>query len=159
MAYEKHNKLHIVAVTAVIRNNQGKYLVLKRHDKEIAHSGMYMFPGGKVEDNETIEEALVKEIEEEAGLKLKPGKILLKDASFVRPDGQSVKVFAYLCEAEISSQVKISQDFTDFKWLSLEELKQLPHLEDIQNEIIQAEKIINSRIDLNLIKTKSSKFS
>lgn len=56
--YSKKNKLHIVSVVAVIRNNEGKYLVLKRSEKEIAYPGMYTFPGGKVEDNDTAEETL-----------------------------------------------------------------------------------------------------
>lgn len=97
MPYEKFNKLHIVAVTAVIRNNEGKYLVLKRHPREIAHPEKWCFTGGKIDGEDTIEETLVKEIKEETSLEMLPGKILLKDACFTRPDGQTVKVLAYLC--------------------------------------------------------------
>ena len=154
MAYEKNNKLHIVSVVAVLRNNDGRYLVLKRHEREIAYPGMYTFPGGKVEENDSVEETLAKEALEEANLKLKPGKILLKDKAFIRPDGQSVKVFSYLCEVEDDSQVKISEDFTDYKWVNLSELKTLSHV-GIEEELIQAEKIITSGLPLENLKTKS----
>lgn len=77
MAYDKQNKLHIVAVTAVVRNPEGNYLVLKRHPREKAFPEHYCFPGGKVEGGESIEEALAKEVKEETGLSLKPGKVLL----------------------------------------------------------------------------------
>lgn len=77
MPYEKSNKLHILAVTAVIRNQDGKYLVLKRHPREIAFPEHYCFPGGKVDGGDSIEETLVKEIKEESGLVMKPGKILV----------------------------------------------------------------------------------
>lgn len=158
MVYQKQNKLHIVAVVAVIRNSEGKYLVLKRHEKEIAYPGMYTFPGGKVEDNDTVEETLAKEVAEEAGLKLKPGKILLKDKSFVRPDGQTAKSFSYLCEVEDSKNVKIEGDFTDYKWVNLEDLKNLPHV-GIEEELIRADELYASGFSLSHFQTKSVKQS
>lgn len=156
MAYTKNNKLHIVSVVAVIRNNEGKYLVLKRSEKEIAYPGMYTFPGGKVEDNDTVEETLIKEAEEEASLNLKPGKILLKDKSFIRPDGQTVKVFSYLCEVENSDNIKISDDFTDYKWVSFEDLKNISHV-GIEDELLQADKLYKLSIALKELNTKSIK--
>ena len=156
MTYTKNNKLHIVSVVAVIRNNEGKYLVLKRSEREIAYPGMYTFPGGKVEDNDTIEETLVKEAKEEANLDLKPGKILLKDKSFIRPDNQTVKVFSYLCKVENSDNIKISDDFTDYKWVSFEDLKNISHV-GIEDELLQAEKLYKLNIPLETLNTKSIK--
>jgi mutator protein MutT len=155
MAYDKKNKLHIVAVVAVIRNDAGKFLVLKRRDDEIAYPGKYTFPGGKVEDNDTVEETLAKEAMEEANLTLKPGKILLKDKAFIRPDNQTVKVFSYLCETE-PGEVKISSDFTDFKWVSLSELSSLPHV-GIEEELERATAVYNLGIDLAALQTISVK--
>lgn len=156
MSYNKNNKLHIVSVVAVIRNQDGKYLVLKRSEREIAFPGMYTFPGGKVEDNDTVEETLMKEALEEANLQLKPGKILLKDKSFVRPDEQTVKVFSYLCEVEDVSGLKISDDFTDYKWITLGDLKNIPHV-GIDDELIQADKLHNNGFSMELLSTKSIK--
>jgi 8-oxo-dGTP diphosphatase len=154
MSYNKNNKLHIVAVVAVIRNNLGKYLVLKRSEKEIAYPGLYTFPGGKVEDNDTIEETLINEVKEEANLDLKPGKILLKDKSFIRPDDQTVKVFSYLCEVVNSDNVKISDDFTDYKWVSFEDLKNISHV-GIEDELLQADKLYKKGFSFDFLKTKS----
>ena len=154
MAYKKKNKLHIVAVVAVVRNKDGRYLVLKRSEREIAYPGMYTFPGGKVEDNQTVEETLAEELREEAGLIMKPGKLLLKDKSFPRQDNQTVKVFSYLCDVEDSSKVKISQDFTDYKWISLKELRRLTHV-GIEEELRKAEEILRLRIPIEKIATKS----
>ncbi len=156
MSYNKNNKLHIVSVVAVIRNLDGKYLVLKRSEREIAFPGMYTFPGGKIEDNDNVEETLIKEAKEEANLDLKPGKILLKDKSFIRPDEQTVKVFSYLCEVEDTSNLKISEDFTDFKWVTLEDLRSIPHV-GIEDELIQAEKIHALKLSFDLLSTKSIK--
>ncbi|MFH1111688.1 MAG: NUDIX domain-containing protein [Patescibacteria group bacterium] len=156
MSYEKSNKLHIVAVTAVIRNREGKYLVLKRHPRETAFPEKWCFPGGKVDSEDSIEETLVKEIKEEAGLVMKPGKILLKDACFTRPDGQTVKVLAYLVEVE-DGEVKFdANDFTEYRWVTAEELKKLLHV-GLEEEIRKAEEIINLGIPLEKLQTKSEK--
>lgn len=141
MTYDKLGKKHIVAVTAVIRNDAGKFLVLKRSEREIAHPGKWTFPGGKMEGNESVEDALAEEVTEETGLTVKQGKILLKDASFVRPDDQTVKVFSYLVAVEQAAQVTISDDFTEYAWVDVAELRQLPHV-GIEPELEQAEKIL-----------------
>ena len=154
----KNSKVHIVAVVAVIQNNEGKYLVLKRGEHEIAYPSQYTFPGGKIEGNDTVEETLAREVEEEAGLKLKPGKILLKDKSYLRPDGQTAKFFSYLCEVEDASNVKISEDFTVHKWVSLDELHELPHV-GIKDELVVADELHNAGISFDKFKTKSVKAS
>lgn len=156
MAYLKTNKLHIVAVVAVIKNNEGKFLVLKRSKKEIAYPGMYTFPGGKIEGNDTVEETLIKEVKEECGLTLKSGKILLKDKSFIRPDEQTAKVFSYLCETENCDNIKLEDDFIDYKWVTVEDLKDIPHV-GIEEELLKAEMILRSGIDLKILETKSEK--
>jgi 8-oxo-dGTP diphosphatase len=156
MAYIKSNKLHIVSVVAVIRNDAGKYLVLKRSEKEIAYPGMYTFPGGKIEENDTVEETLVKEVKEEANLDLESGKILLKDKSFVRPDDQTVKVFSYLCEVKNYEDIKINNDFTNYEWVSFEDLKNLSHV-GIEDEIIQADKLYKLGLPFKELITKSIK--
>ena len=50
-------------VAAIIKKNT-KYLIAKRNRNK--HLGLkWEFPGGKVELNETLEEALIREIKEE----------------------------------------------------------------------------------------------
>ena len=155
MSYDKKNKLHIVAVVAVIRNADGKYLVLKRSPREIAYPNKWTLPGGKVEGNATVEETLSNELLEEANLKIKPGKILLKDKSFIRPDGQTAKVWSYLCEVDDDMVVKINtDDFTDYRWVNLEELKSLEHV-GIEEELKKAEEIVNMGVPLDKLRTIS----
>ena len=101
-------------------------------------------------------DALKDEVAEEAGLTLKPGKILLKDKAFIRPDGQTVKGFSYLCEAEDCSVVKISEDFTDYKWITIQDLKNIPHV-GIERELAQAEKLFQLKINLRDLWTESVK--
>jgi len=144
MAYEKSNKLHIVTVVAVIRRADGRILLLKRNHNETVYPGHYTFPGGKVEDNETLAETLFKETKEECGLMLDPGFILIKEKTIGRPDGQTSKSLSFLCSVKDSSQVVLDQQaFTEYKWVNLQELKELKHV-GIEAEFMKVDKIIAS---------------
>src|SRR3989339_1045418 len=157
MSYDKKNKLHIVSVVAVIRNGDGKYLVLKRSPREIAYPSMWTLPGGKVEADETLEEALAKELKEEVGLILKQSKYYLKDKAFVRPDGQTVKVISFLCDVEDFNQIKFDEnDFTEYKWVDVSELRQLKHV-GIEEELLKADELMDMGPELNKLATKSEK--
>lgn len=157
MSYDKSDKLHIVAVTAAIRREDGRYLILKRSEHEKAFPGYWCFPGGKVEGEQTLDEALAEEIKEETGLTMKGGKVLLRDVAFTRPDEQTVKVFVYLCGVENPDNVTLEEDgFTEYAWVTPEELESY-QTTNLQEEVVIAEKIIASAVDLDLMKNTSYK--
>jgi A/G-specific adenine glycosylase len=60
---------HYTVTAAVLRRN-GKVLLAKRPSKGLL-GGMWEFPGGKVEDGETLEETLHREIREELGANIR----------------------------------------------------------------------------------------
>lgn len=55
---------HVHVAVAVIQNSHGQYLIAKR-PKETHQGGLWEFPGGKVEENETVLAALKRELFEE----------------------------------------------------------------------------------------------
>jgi len=58
-------RIHVVA--AIIENPAGEILIAKRPD-HLHQGGLWEFPGGKVETNESIETALVRELQEELAI-------------------------------------------------------------------------------------------
>lgn len=65
--FEKHDPRPRIDVVAGIIWSQGRYLgVCRPPEKPMA--GYWEFPGGKVEQDEPLEEALVRELQEELGL-------------------------------------------------------------------------------------------
>lgn len=69
------SKKQIVVTAAIIREN-GKILITKR--PEGTHlEGMWEFPGGKREEEETLEQCIEREIKEELGIEVRPEKLLL----------------------------------------------------------------------------------
>ena len=137
-------KLHIVTAVAVIRRDDGRILLLRRRDDETVYPGHYTFPGGKIEDNDTITEGLVREVVEECGLELEPGIILIKEKAIGRPDGQTSKSLSFLCTVKDENSLVLDEnDFTDYTWANLDELRQLEHV-GIEAEFTKAEEIAAS---------------
>ena len=117
---------------------------MKRSDKEIVYPGFFTFPGGKVEGNETLAEALAKEVAEECGLIIKPGLILLKEKAIGRPDGTTSKSLSFLCAVEDESKIELDhKDFSEYQWVNISELRQLKHV-GLEAEFKKAEIIANS---------------
>jgi A/G-specific adenine glycosylase len=61
---------HIDIGIGIVLNKMGEILIAKRPDEKML-GGLWEFPGGKKETNETIEETIHREFEEEVGIKIK----------------------------------------------------------------------------------------
>jgi ADP-ribose pyrophosphatase YjhB (NUDIX family) len=60
-----------LGVAAIITNKNDYHLLLGHRGKE-PNRGLYVLPGGGVEDGETLEQAFCREILEETGLEIDP---------------------------------------------------------------------------------------
>lgn len=58
-------RVHVAV--GIIINPVGEILLAKRHD-HLHQGGKWEFPGGKVESDETVTQALIRELKEEVGL-------------------------------------------------------------------------------------------
>lgn len=129
------SKLHIVAITALIKNpSKDKFLVAKRNAHEIAYPGKWTFPGGKAERGETVLATLQREILEEVGLEIQDDARYLKDFTFIRPDDQNVIGFCFAVVAK-SENVKISDAFDEFRWVTPQEFQSLDSIPGMEEEV------------------------
>ena len=71
------NKNIVHIAVAVIQNSLGQYLIAKR-PQETHQGGLWEFPGGKVESNETVVAALKRELLEEVGITITQSSPLIK---------------------------------------------------------------------------------
>jgi 8-oxo-dGTP diphosphatase len=100
----------------IFRDNK---ILIARRKKGKAMEGKWEFPGGKVEDNETLETALKRELKEEFGMVFKNnGK--LGQSVFKYPQVK-VKLTAFKCEFVNASFILTDHD--DFKWVNPKELQ------------------------------------
>jgi 8-oxo-dGTP diphosphatase len=111
------NTLTRVALAIIEKN--GNVLICKRK-KNGPFADKWEFPGGKIEDNETPEECLKRELSEEIGIKTRVRKFLClgtHDYSHM-----SVELMVYL--VDIQSGVIQLHEHEDIKWVSPSELPQ-----------------------------------
>lgn len=116
------NKIYGLTVRGIIKNNDGKVLIVKRHPKSRTDPEMWELPGGKVEKGEHFVDALVREIKEETNLDVDVGDF----AEAIQNDyvhKRTVQLMMYL--ENVEGNVKISEEHTDWMWASLEDIKKL----------------------------------
>jgi len=123
-------------VNAIIKNKEEKVLVIKRKDEKI-HQGKWAFPGGIVEEGESVEEALRREIKEEVGLGTEKIVRKISDYSYPRENEGETKGKCFLVEVK-DFEVKINEEIEEFKWVSLEELEELDHISGLEEEAMEA---------------------
>lgn len=124
-------------VKIIIQNEDGKYLLVKRADKEkIEHYGNWECPGGKLEENETFENAALRESKEEVNLDIE----IIKTVKEIEKDGEIIAIV--FLGKPLSSEVIISEEHSNFKWFSYEELKELESItyKDFFLELIELTK-------------------
>jgi 8-oxo-dGTP pyrophosphatase MutT (NUDIX family) len=117
------------AVVAIIQKGD-TFLFVKRSDYIDTAAGYWCPVSGRVEENETQIEALEREVMEEVGLSV---KALEKICEIPSHNNQFILHF-WTIEI-ISGEASItSNEATDFRWVTLEQMKQLAPVfeEDIQ---------------------------
>ena len=72
-----------------------KFLIEKRKKDEKIDPNLAVFPAGHVEENETREHALKREMKEELGIKVKKLKFIKKD-SWIASNDEKQSIYYYL---------------------------------------------------------------
>ncbi len=87
-----------VGVGAVVIH-EGRVVLIRRGKDPLR--GRWVIPGGTVEAGETLHEALVREVQEETGLTVRPRDVVLVFDRILREDGElryHYVIVDYLCE-------------------------------------------------------------
>ena len=104
-------------VAALIWEND-KFLICQR-PKHKARGLLWEFVGGKVEPNETKEEALIRECKEELDVTVKPLDIFME----VIHEYPDIKIKLTLFSAKIEKgEIKLLEH-NDYKWIKSEEIE------------------------------------
>ncbi|MBC7091105.1 MAG: NUDIX hydrolase [Nitrososphaeria archaeon] len=82
--------------------------------------GCWSLPGGFIEYNERVEDALVREVEEETGLKVKPIKVVGVYSNPTRSPVKHVITICYYCSIE-GGVLKSSEENVEARFFSLDQ--------------------------------------
>jgi|GEM_PF-318773 len=107
-----------VTTQAVILNEKGRILLLKRNKP----GGLFTLPGGTVEKEESVKQALQREIAEETGLEIEIGNPLwIWQSDHI---GKSLLgiVFTTNDKVDLNGKIVLSKEHDEYIWLNIDEL-------------------------------------
>jgi ADP-ribose pyrophosphatase YjhB (NUDIX family) len=116
----------------LVKNREDKFLLVKKSNNVGPYAGTYLTPGGGIETGEPADQAALRELYEETGVKVKN----LKRAYFdddVTDNWQGVKrhyiMLLYLADydtGEIHQTEGNDDEFEDVNWYTVDEIKKMP---------------------------------
>ena len=111
-----------LTMRGIIKNSDGEILIVKRHPKSRTDPDTWELPGGKVDEGESFDDALVREIKEETNLDCKVGDLAIA-IQHDYPYNRTVQMIMYLDDVE--GELMISDAHTDAKYASIDEIRTL----------------------------------
>jgi len=116
----KAAKKVIRVVAAVVQRNE-RYLITQRRKTAVLPL-LWEFPGGKVEEGESDEGALAREMTERLGVDVEVGQLI----SFVSHPYENYSVDLHLYECKLRSETLEARAVADFRWVTSGEFDQYP---------------------------------
>ena len=101
-----------LAVGAVIFREDGAVLLVRRKNPPAA--GSWTLPGGRIEENESPEDAIVREAREETALDVVVVKMI--ETLVLEREGFSYRIMDFLCRV-ISGDVRAADDASEARWV------------------------------------------
>jgi len=115
-------KLLLVAACALV-DADGRVLIAQRPEGKTM-AGLWEFPGGKVEDGESPEETLIRELREELGIETK--EACLAPLTFASHDYQDFHLVMPLFVCRRWQGLAKGREGQALKWVRPAELRQYP---------------------------------
>lgn len=105
-------------VTAAIIEKNGRILIGKRKEGK-HHAGKWEFPGGTLEEGETLEQCLKRELEEELAVDAQIGELYCIGEHVLTPEW-TIRLFAY--RVNRISGTLTPKEHEEIKWVRIKEL-------------------------------------
>lgn len=109
---------------AIIRNEEDEVLTVQRGEKS-DHPYLWEFPGGKINDGESEEECVIREISEELSMDIIIcGTLLPVEYDYGH---KHIKLIPFICDT--LDELPLLTEHIAFKWLSAEKLMTVDYCE------------------------------
>jgi 8-oxo-dGTP diphosphatase len=126
----------VVSAKAIITDEDGKILILRRTDD--LYEGLWDLPGGHIEENETKEDALKREVHEETTLEIDN----IKSVKTITCNGHKVAIFTAKAKGldvelhkNFNPDVK-KPEHSEYRWLTYKDELERSEMCDQLKEVI-----------------------
>ncbi|MGH7738635.1 MAG: NUDIX domain-containing protein [bacterium] len=127
------NTIRIRVAGILVKDGQ---LLLVRHEKN--NQSYWLLPGGGVEYGESLEQALTREFEEEVGLHIEVGSLVLAHDSIPEDrNRQGLNLYFLVTTHDTQLQVTPDEVLRDAAFHSLEQFKEMKVYPDAKIEILR----------------------
>ena len=113
----------------------------RRVDEEVSLQKAWQIPGGGWEFDESLEEALKREIKEELGIELKEYKFLPKIYEERRENAHLI-FFVFYAPFPKGQKIILNEEADKYAWFTYEEIKKLKYLPLTDKIVQQVEAIL-----------------
>lgn len=124
----------VIAVKAIILNAQKEVLLLRRNDVDSIDGGMWDIPGGRAEDDENLENALRREVEEETSLHVEISS-LHSNWTYQLNNGERLQGYTFLYAIIGEYAVNLSHEHSEYRWVKLSNIDAYNMHENLKREI------------------------
>ncbi|MEK7128620.1 MAG: NUDIX domain-containing protein [Patescibacteria group bacterium] len=123
-----------VGVKILLKNQESKYLVICRSAEKYPKVGrQWELAGGRIIPGSSLIENIKREVREETGLEITSEPRLIAAQDIIKSHKHIVRL-TYTGEAR--GEVRLSDEHTDYKWLSLREISVLEPLDEYLKEVL-----------------------
>jgi 8-oxo-dGTP diphosphatase len=123
-----------VGVKIILQNKEGKYLLMLRSAVKYPEAGAkWEIAGGRINPGVPLVENLKREVKEETGLEITDEPRLLDAQDILRSHKHIVRL-TYSGSAH--GEVRLSDEHTEYKWLSLNEISVLNPIDKYLKEVL-----------------------
>ena len=117
-----------VGVKILLKNQDGKYLLLRRSPKKYPEAALqWDIVGGRINPGSTLLENLEREIKEEINLDLNGAPKLIAAQDILRSPGKHVVRLTYVGRANGDPKLN-GDEHADFGWFAMNEIKKMEGL-------------------------------
>jgi len=113
------NKPLALSVRILLFNPEGQVLLLRRSQRSKTNPGMWELPGGKIDQGESFDTALNREIMEETGLVV---DIHHAAGTAEQQLPEWLVIHLVLSGAKTAGKVRISDEHEEFRWVAVKDM-------------------------------------
>lgn len=145
-----------LAVRALLTDENGKILIIKRSTTSKTNPGKWELPGGKVDSGESFDQALIREVYEETNLKIKLDHVV----GVCEQNLPLIRAIHIVMSGEIvDGYLNLSSEHEGYAWVFFEDLHDYELADWLKDFVVNRNKAYNHYDEENKDKTSTSKTS